>query len=220
MDFDQTDLIQLSIRCWILSIDAIQVLVKLLIDGLNADLIKAFDDKEDLKLHRKKDNLANLSSALEAKESEFKKLSSVYEETCVKLSGSNSEIERLNEEVIKLEKDLELKSSNVDDLNAEIGSLCDAKNVISEELESVRKEYSDLKLSSEQKSGSDAKLLSERGRKIEELKEQLESALTTVDTNEKLISDLTNERDDLTKRLNLEEGKVENLEDEPLTSNG
>nr|GEU64220.1 hypothetical protein [Tanacetum cinerariifolium] len=112
------------------------------IDRLTVNLKKASDDKEELNMQLKdklfsievmqerinllnneikdkEDNLANVGSALAAKESEFKKLSSMYEETLAELTGSKSEIEGLRQDILKLEKELESKSSRIDDLNAE-----------------------------------------------------------------------------------------------------
>ncbi|KAI3759671.1 hypothetical protein L6452_07658 [Arctium lappa] len=209
------------------------------IDRLTADLEKALDDKEELKMQvkdklftievlqerinlltsdikDKDDNLANLGSAIAAKESEFEKLSSIYEQTRVELADSRSEIEGMKQEILKLEKELELKRFGIDDLNAQIRSLCDEKNVITEELDSAKKEYTELTLSSEQKTASDAKLLEETEKKLEAVIEKLECALVEVDKNEGLINELTDERDSLRKALDFEVGKVGSLEDELL----
>ncbi|GJY66926.1 hypothetical protein Tco_0469164, partial [Tanacetum coccineum] len=153
-------------------------------------------------------------SSLAAKESEFKKLSSIYEETLAELTGSKSEIEGLKQEILKLEKELESKSSRIDDLNAEILSLCGEKSAFIKELESLREEYAESKLVSEKQAESDAKLLEESGKKLDDIKEKLESTLTELDKNEVLVKELTDERDDLKKTLAFEVDKVNSLEEE------
>ncbi|KAC9657508.1 hypothetical protein E3N88_39569 [Mikania micrantha] len=207
------------------------------IDHLTVGLKKASDDKEELQVQLKdklfsidalqerismlnaeikdkEDNLANVSSALAVKESEFKKLGSMYEETVADLSGTKLKIEKLKQEILEREKDLEMKSSNIDDLNAKIRSLCDEKDIISRELESYKNEYNELKIYSERQADSDAKLLEDSGKKLEELKEKLELTLTDVAKKEELVNELINERDSLTKTLAVEMGKFKSLENE------
>ncbi|KAI3782683.1 hypothetical protein L2E82_12737 [Cichorium intybus] len=105
---------------------------------------------------------------LEAKEFEFKKLSSIYEESWVKFGDLDSEIEGLKQETKKLEKKLGSKSFNVDELNDDIQSLYGVKNVSSEELESVKREFNEVNLYAKHKAPSDARLLEETGKKLED----------------------------------------------------
>ncbi|KAK1422464.1 hypothetical protein QVD17_25600 [Tagetes erecta] len=205
------------------------------IDRLMVDLKEASNDKEELKmqlkdklfsidiLHErinllnseikyKEDNLANVGSALAVKESEFKKLSSMYEETVAELTRSKSKIETLKQEIFKLEKESELNSSNLDDLNARVRSLCDEKDVTFRELESYKNEYNELKTYSVKQADSYAKLLEESEKKLEELKEKLELTLTEMVKKEEQVNELTHEKDGLRQTLDIEAGKVKSLE--------
>ncbi|KAK9054699.1 hypothetical protein SSX86_025778 [Deinandra increscens subsp. villosa] len=205
------------------------------INCLTPDLKKAADDEKELQMQLKdklfsigvlqerinllkseikgkEDNLANVSSALAVKESEFKKLSSMYEETVAELTRSKSTIESLKQEIFELEKEIELKSSNLDGLNAQISSLRHKKDVIFRELESYKSEYNELKIYSEKQADSDAKLLEESGKKLEELQEKVE--LTEMMKKEESITMLSYIRDNIRKAIDSEVERVKEVENE------
>ncbi|XP_058226854.1 MAR-binding filament-like protein 1-1 isoform X2 [Rhododendron vialii] len=163
----------------------------------------------------KEDTLHDLHSTLSAKESDLKRLNSTYEQTKDELAGANSEITRLKQEFLRNEKELELMNGVVDGLNAQIRSLTEQKEDSIRKFDAIRTEYDDLKSSSEEKAAANVKLLGERDCDLHQLKEKIDIALTELSRNQVLIPDLTQEREDLRKMLDIELKQVENLKSEP-----
>lgn len=152
----------------------------------------------------KEDTLSKLKSSLAEKESELKKLKSMYEKTKNELTGANSEISRLKQEILKGGKELELKSTAVNDLNAQVGSLTVERDDSIRKFDAIQMEYNDMKSSSLEKAAADAKLLGEKDYEIHMLKEKLDVASKEVSENQILVANLTHERDNLRKTLDLD----------------
>ncbi|KAA8540427.1 hypothetical protein F0562_024654 [Nyssa sinensis] len=211
--------------------------LKVQIDGLQINLIKAGEDKKELEeklkekldaidflqekinsltleIKDKEDNIHKLSHTLAEKQSEFKKVQPISEQIKNELEGANSQVKALKDELLTNEKELELKNLAVDDLNNQVHSLIVEREKSIREFDAIQKEYSDLKLYSEKKAASDAKLLGEREYKLNQLREQLELALKEASRNEVVVADLSQERDDLKKMLDMELNIVKNLKHE------
>ncbi|KAI8019070.1 MAR-binding filament-like protein 1-1 [Camellia lanceoleosa] len=205
--------------------------------NLQTDLMKADEDKKELEenlkeklnsievlqekmallsseIKDKEDTLYNLNSMLAAKQSELEKLNSTFEQTKDELAAANSEIERLKLELLEDKKELELKNAVVDDLNARVSSLIVQKDDSNREFDAIQKEFDDLKSSSEEKVAADAKLLGEKDYEIHQLKEKIDLALNEVSRNKVIVANLTQERDDLRKTLDVELNNAKNLKHE------
>ncbi|KAG5537661.1 hypothetical protein RHGRI_024942 [Rhododendron griersonianum] len=165
-------------------------------------------------IKNKEDTLHDLHSTLSAKESDLKRLNSTYGQTKDELAGANSEITRLKQEFLRNEKELELMNGVVDGLNAQIRSLTEQKEDSIRKFDAIRTECDDLKSYSEEKAAANAKLLGERDCDLHQLKEKIDIALTELSRNQVLIPDLTQEREDLRKMLDIELKQVENLKSE------
>ncbi|KAI3992447.1 hypothetical protein MKX01_022538 [Papaver californicum] len=180
-----------------------------LIDGLQ-DRINLIT----LEINDKQTHLQKLESALADKESEFKDLGFVYIQAKADLAEAKANIAVLNERILKTQKELDLKNSTVNDLNAKIAALVGEKDDVSRRFESVQEDYHNLKISSEKKAASDAELLANREHDINQLQEKLGVALQDISNKEILVADLTQEKDNLAKMLKLEVKLVETLRNE------
>lgn len=209
--------------------------LKVFIDGLQTDLAKAGEEEKELleklkekheamevlqqrisllnlEIKDKEDKLHHLRSELAEKEIELQKLSSTYQQSQDKVGSLSSENEELKDKLLNNEKELALKDAKVVYLNGQICSLLVERDESNSKLDSIEKEYTDFKASSQKKAAEDAKVLEDRENSIRQLEEQLESALSEVSKNKVLISDLTMERDNLTKMLDLEMQNLKKLE--------
>ncbi|KAK4410568.1 MAR-binding filament-like protein 1-1 [Sesamum angolense] len=162
----------------------------------------------------KDDNLQNVNSKLVEKERELSQLNSIYQQAQEQLSSLNSEIQQLKDVLQEKEKELELKNVALKNLKAELTSSFAERDESHKKLDAVLKEYDQFKSSAENKAALDAKLLGEREEALHQLEEQLEVAKNDVNKSKVLISDLTQEKDKLTKMLNIELKNVKHLEQE------
>ncbi|KAL0397067.1 UNVERIFIED_CONTAM: MAR-binding filament-like protein 1-1 [Sesamum calycinum] len=162
----------------------------------------------------KDDNLQNVNSKLVEKERELSRLNSIYQQAQEQLSSLNSEIQQLKDVLQEKEKELELKNVALKNLKAELASSLAERDESHKKLDAVLKEYDQFKSSAEKKAALDAKLLGEREEALHQLEEQLEVAKNDVNKSKVLISDLTQEKDKLTKMLNIELKNVKHLEQE------
>ncbi|GLT52074.1 hypothetical protein SLA2020_254360 [Shorea laevis] len=211
--------------------------LKIQIDSLENDLLKAGEDKKSLEeelkekldsieslqertnllgleLKDREDNIQKVRSSLVGKEFELKNSTAMYEQTKDDLAKALSEIQGLKGELLKNEKELESKSSLADELNAKLSSLTVERDGIKREFGALQKEYSDLKLSSEKKEVADAKLLGERENEIDQLKQKIELVLEDVSESQAIVTNLTAEREHLRGLLNVELSNAKSLKKE------
>ncbi|XWS16373.1 hypothetical protein CRYUN_Cryun34aG0081500 [Craigia yunnanensis] len=213
--------------------------LKVQIDSLQSNLSKAGEEKRSLEqelkekldsvdvlqekinllcseLNDKEGNIQKLSSSLVEKESEFKNLDTTYKQTKEELGKAHSEIEGLKEELLRNQSELESKNSAVDELNSRISSLMVESDNSKQEFGALQEDYNNLKLSSENKAVADAKLLGEREKEVQLLKEKLELALNNVSENKAIVAALNKEREHLKRALEVELHIVKNLKEELL----
>ncbi|KAJ0006954.1 hypothetical protein Pint_29887 [Pistacia integerrima] len=215
--------------------------LKVQIDSLQSSLLKAGEDKSaveeklkekldsiealqdrvnllSLELQDKNDSVQQFRSSLAEKEMELKNLNSIYKQTKDELVKAEAEVKGLRDELLKNKKELELRSTLVDELNATVSSLIVETDDSKRKIDDVQKEYDDLKLSSEKKAAFEAKLLGETEEELHELKEKHELAQNEVRGSQTTIAKLTQEKDDLKKMLDVELSNVENLKRELATT--
>ncbi|KAA0059285.1 MAR-binding filament-like protein 1-1 [Cucumis melo var. makuwa] len=167
-----------------------------------------------LELKDKEDDIQKTNSSLAEKEVELKNLLSSYNQAKDELVAARSEIQSLKDELQSNKEELEMRISMVDELNANVASLVLTRDDYKRKLDDAEDEYDRLKLSSEKKASLDAKLLGERDQEIQELQENLRIAIQEVNGNQTRINDLTQERDVLKKKLELESSNAQTLKDE------
>ncbi|KAG2722969.1 hypothetical protein I3843_02G129300 [Carya illinoinensis] len=167
-----------------------------------------------LELKDKEENVRSLSSSLAEKELELNNLNFIYKQTKDELARAHSQIQELELEYLKTQKELESKNSTVDELNSRASSLTFDRDESKRKLDVIQEEYDDLRLSSEEKAALNAKLLGEKEEELQQLKQKLELAINEVSGNQAIISDLTQERDNLRKMLDIELKKVKHLKHE------
>ncbi|MCL7023295.1 hypothetical protein MKW94_003209 [Papaver nudicaule] len=181
------------------------------------DTIDGLQDRINLitlEINEKQTHLQKLESALADKETEYKDLGFVYIQAKADLAEANAKIAVLNETILKTQKELDLKNSTVNDLDAKLTALVGEKDDISRRFESVQEDYQNLKISSEKKAALDAEVLAKRENELNQLEEKLGAALQDVSNKEILVADLTQEKDNLAKMLKLEVKLVETLRNE------
>ncbi|KAI3848436.1 hypothetical protein MKW92_023096 [Papaver armeniacum] len=181
------------------------------------DLVDSLQDRINLitlEINDKQTHLQKLESALADKESEFKDLGFVYIQAKAELAEANANIAVLNETILKTQKELDLKNSTVNDLNARITALVGEKDDVNQRFESVQEDYHNLKISSEKKAALDAELLAKREHELNQLQEKLGVALQDASNKDILVADLTQEKDNLLKMLKLEAKLVATLRNE------
>ncbi|KAB2600829.1 MAR-binding filament-like protein 1-1 [Pyrus ussuriensis x Pyrus communis] len=172
------------------------------IDLLNSDI----KDKEN--------NVQSLGSSLVAKDMELKDLKSIYNQTRDELANTLTDIQKLKGEVLKNQKELDLKNLSVDELNATVSSLISEIDDLKRKFVAIQEEYNKLKTSSARKADLDSKLLGEKEEELQQLKEKLELAPNDTSRNKEVIADLTRERENLKEILDKELENEKNLKHE------
>ncbi|KAL8458187.1 hypothetical protein ACS0TY_035904 [Phlomoides rotata] len=162
----------------------------------------------------KEDSNGHLKSKLSDRERELDRLTSVYQQSENHLVILNSEIKQLKDVLTKNEEELELKNEMVHKLNAELTFSLAENSQLSRNFDAVLEDYNQFNSSMKMKAASDAKLLAEREEQIHLIEERLRTSLDETKKDEKLISDLTREKDNLKEMLNIESENVKNLEEE------
>lgn len=211
--------------------------LKIQIDSLETNLAKAGEEKialeENLKekinsievlqgrinvlnleLKDREKNIQNLGSFLAEKDLELNDLKTTYKQTRDELANAQLNIQKLKDELLKDQKELELKNTAVDQLNATVSSVTSEKNDLKRKFDAIQKENNNLKTSSGQKAASDAKLLGEKEEKLKQLKERLELALSDTSRNKKIIADLTQEKENLVEMLDKQLNNEKDLKHE------
>lgn len=158
--------------------------------------------------------IESLSSSLTQKGSDLTTLDSAYKQTKDELDARISEIVSLRDELMKNQHEMEQKNSMIDDMGNRISSLVIDREKLTEKLNALEIEYYDLKSSSMEKAASDAKLLGERENEITQLKEKYELIVSEASVKEALISNLTKDRDNLKRMLDIETDNVKTLKQE------
>ncbi|XP_043724274.1 MAR-binding filament-like protein 1-1 [Telopea speciosissima] len=205
-----------------------------LMDRLLTDLRKAAEDKKLLEANLKEklysieilqerinllcvemkkneDTIRNLSSSLVEKEMECKNLDSIWKQAKADLAEANLEMKAVKGQLFMTQRELDLKNSAMDDLDARISSLIAERYDMNRNVDALQKDYNDLKLSSEKKAASDAELLVKREQELHQHKEKLELAFNEAASFQAAIANLTQKRDALKKLLEIEVSNVQNL---------
>ncbi|KAF5466653.1 hypothetical protein F2P56_016560 [Juglans regia] len=167
-----------------------------------------------LGLKEKEDNVQSLSTSLAEKELELNNLNFTNKQTKDELAKVHSEIQRLEVECLKNQKELELRNSMMDELNRRVSSLNFERDDSKKKLDMIQEEYNDLKSFSGKKAALDSKLLGEKEAELLQLNEKLELAMNEISGNQAVISDLTQERVNLREMLDRELNNVKHLKHE------
>ncbi|XP_073283099.1 MAR-binding filament-like protein 1-1, partial [Primulina huaijiensis] len=181
------------------------------------DCVAVLEDRIVLlssEITEKADNLRSLDSKITEKEHEFYQLSSVYQQSQDRISGLISELQQLKATLSKNEKELELKNSELKNMNTELSSLVAERDESSKRLDAMVKEFEEYKSSTEKKMASDRNILGDQEKKIQHTEEQLKVALDEANKNEALVTDLTQEKENIRETLNVELKNMKSIEQE------
>uniref|UniRef100_A0A0D9WDG0 Uncharacterized protein n=1 Tax=Leersia perrieri TaxID=77586 RepID=A0A0D9WDG0_9ORYZ len=157
------------------------------------DILK---DKVNLlsqEVNAKEQSIRELSSSLSSKEEDYQKLQLIYNETEASLEYATSKIEQLEEDYSATKDDLNSKMSSIDSLNKEVQTLYTAKSGTEEKISELTKQYADLAAASEMRAIRDSELLFEKDNMLNQLEENLSSALRDTSKNKTIIAELNNE---------------------------
>ncbi|PQQ07875.1 MAR-binding filament-like protein 1-1 [Prunus yedoensis var. nudiflora] len=168
----------------------------------------------NLELKDREKNIQTLGSSLAEKDLELNDLKTTYKQTRDELANALLNIQKLKDELLKDQKELELKNTTVGQLNATVSSVTSEKNDLKRKFDAIQEENNNLKTSSGQKAASDAKLLGEKEEELKQLKERLELALSDTSRTKKIIADLTQEKENLTEMLDKQLNNETNLKHE------
>lgn len=157
-------------------------------------------------MKHKEEEVERLSSTLAQKDSELAKLDSIYKQTSEKLDTLSLEIAKLKDELLNNRHELEQKNLMVDGLNSQVKFLATERQNLTTNFNTLQQEYDDLKSSSEKNAASASEILAEREHELRQLQESYEVAVSDASAKEAKTLELTQERDDLKKKLD-KEGK-------------
>ncbi|XP_073286364.1 MAR-binding filament-like protein 1-1 [Primulina huaijiensis] len=162
----------------------------------------------------KEDDLQTLDSKVTEKELECHELRSAYQKSRDELTGLDYEIQELKDTVSKNEMELEMKNSTLKNLNEELTSLITERDESSKKLVGILKEFDEFKFSAEKKMVLHEEHLGEREKQLQKIEERLNLALDEVKKDGVLISNLTQENQNLREKLDVELKSVNILEQE------
>ncbi|XP_073138269.1 MAR-binding filament-like protein 1-1 isoform X2 [Henckelia pumila] len=162
----------------------------------------------------KEDDLQNLNAKVAEKEQESHELRSAYQKSRDELTRLDSKFQELKVTVSKNEMELERKNSTLKNLNEQLTSLITERDESSKELDEILKEFDEFKFSAEKKMAFHEEQLGEREKQFHEIEERLIVALDEVKKDGVLISNLTQENQDLSEKLEAELKSVKILEQE------
>lgn len=155
-------------------------------------------------IQEKEDNILNFSSVLSEKDLVLRNLNSSYKQMEEELAEAKLTIGNCEDELLGNQKELKSKNLALDDLNERVSSLIVERDNYNRKLVTIQEQYSDLKKTSEQKVALDSTILQEREHQIQKLEDELHSALNEATGSRVIISDLTREKDELGKILEME----------------
>ncbi|KAJ6811281.1 MAR-binding filament-like protein 1 isoform X1 [Iris pallida] len=175
--------------------------------------VEVLQDKGSLltqELNEKEKRIDDLNGLLAKEESKCQNLSSIVDQTRARLLEANSTAKQLNEETLKIRKELQLKQSSIDRLNEKVRSLEEENCESSKRFLDLRKEYIDFKSSAEQRATFDSELLSKKDGELDVVRERLAAAQRDAGSKEAMISELEKGRDGLKRML---EEKADNMKE-------
>ncbi|KAG0463976.1 hypothetical protein HPP92_020045 [Vanilla planifolia] len=135
-----------------------------------------------------------------------------------KLAAANSTIEQLKDTIFDARKELDTKSSVINDLHSKVKSLTEEKDVSNSKLYNLVKEYNDLISSTEKRDAFNSELLSKKDEQLHRLKEDLKLALSEIKSKQTMISELAKERDDVIASMEEEHNYTREAKNELQTN--
>ena len=193
--------------------------------GLEAELKEKEDSVVDLESNVNKlsteikNNEAALlafRSKLSERESEIGKLTSAAEKTRNELEEAVSALTQLEVDHLAVNKVLDLKKSEADDLKKKIELMTVERDEALGKNQILQGEFNQLKSNFEEKSASDFDLLTKREEEVQRLEENLATALNQAKSSWELITEMTLERENLKIKLEEESKNVKLRKEEHL----
>uniref|UniRef100_A0A0A9CZ61 MAR-binding filament-like protein 1-1 n=1 Tax=Arundo donax TaxID=35708 RepID=A0A0A9CZ61_ARUDO len=172
-------------------------------------MLDILHDKVNLlsqEVNDKEEYIRELSSSLSAKEGDYQNLNVLYNQTKENLQQANSQIQKLEKDVLADKEDLKSKISLIDSLNEKLQTLYTERSEAEEKISALTREYAELKTISEEKASHNSELLFEKDGQLNQLEEKLSAALSDSSKNRTIITELNNELDTTRTMLDNEVG--------------
>lgn len=141
----------------------------------------------------KEEHIRELSSSLSSKEDGYQTLHLIYNQTKESLKHANSRLEQLEKYLLAAKDDLNSKTSLIDSLNEDVQTLYTSKAHAEEKINELIKQYADLDAASQMRASRDSELLFDKDGQLNQLEEQLSSALSECSKERTVIAELNNE---------------------------
>ena len=155
-------------------------------------------------------------SKLSERESEIGKLTSAAEKTRNELEEAVSALTQLEVDHLAVNKVLDLKKSEADDLKKKIELMTVERDEALGKNQILQGEFNQLKSNFEEKSASDFDLLTKRDEEVQRLEENLATALNQAKSSWELITEMTLERENLKIKLEEESKNLKLRKEEHL----
>ncbi|KAE8819195.1 hypothetical protein D1007_02949 [Hordeum vulgare] len=141
----------------------------------------------------KEEHITELSSSLSTKEGDYQNLHLMFNQTKGSLEHANSRMEQLEKYVYAAKNDIKSKISSIDSLNEDVQTLYSAKSDAEEKINELMKQYAELDAASEMRASRDLELLSNKDDQLNQLEEQLSTALSDSIEDRIIIAELNSE---------------------------
>ena len=157
------------------------------------ETLDIFHDKVNLlsqEVNDKEVYIRELSSSLSSKEEDYQSLHLIYNQTKEGLEHANSRLEQLEKHLLAAKDDLKSKKSLIDSLNEDVQTLYTSKTHAEEKLNELIKQYADLEAASQMRASRDSELLFDKDGQLNQLEEQLSTALSEHSKERTIIAEL------------------------------
>lgn len=159
------------------------------------ETLDIFHDKVNLlsqEVNDKEGYIRELGSSLSSKENDYQSLHLTYNQTKEGLEHANSRLEQLEKYLLAAKDDLKSKTSFIDSLNEDVQTLYTSKAHAEETINQLIKQYADLEAASQMRASRDSELLFDKDGQLNQLEEQLSTALTEHNKQRTTIAELNN----------------------------
>jgi chromosome segregation ATPase len=159
------------------------------------ETLDMFHDKVNLlsqEVNGKEEYIRELSSSLSSKEEDYQSLHLIYNQTKEGLEHANSRLEQLEKYLLEAKDDLKSKTSLIDSLNEDVQTLYTSKAHAEEKIHELIKQYADLEAASQMRASHDSELLFAKDGQLNQLEEQLSTALSEHSKEITIIAELNN----------------------------
>uniref|UniRef100_A0ACD5U7Q5 Uncharacterized protein n=1 Tax=Avena sativa TaxID=4498 RepID=A0ACD5U7Q5_AVESA len=157
------------------------------------ETLDIFHDKVNLlsqEVNAKEEYIMELNASLSSNKEDYQSLHLIYSQTKEGLEHANSRLEQLEKYVLAAKDDLKSKTSLIDSLNEDVQTLHTLKASAEEKINELIKQCADLEAASQMRAARDSELLFDKDGQLNQLEEQLSTALSEHSKERTLIAEL------------------------------